>query len=314
MYQQQQYQQYQQYQQQPSQPSPITDPNLERFRNLVQQHEISLPMARKLRALEAFDIVVIADDSGSMTSPCTVPGQDPFAPRITRWDELKSVIKTVVDIGTTLDDDGIDLYFLNRPHIHNVTSADQVARAFANPPHGYTPIARTLRQVLRDKAGLGVGENTKKLLIVIATDGEPTDEVGTVDKATLYNVLMYERRPIQNIHVAFVACTDDDATMAYLNEWDNIIQNLDVVDDYYSERSEILRVQGPSFPFSRGDWVCKILLGSIDPEIDALDEVPGVFSGGGTIRRGSSNTAYRQHSRASLHSNRADRGGSCVIS
>ena len=281
-------------------------------------------MARKLRALEAFDIVLICDDSGSMTSPTTYPNQNPFAPRQSRWDELRFVTKIVVDIATTLDDDGVDIYFLNRPHIKNVTRSEQIEQVFVAPPRGYTPIARTLRQVLRDKASLGVGENRKKLLIVIATDGEPTDDTGRVDKHTLYNVLMYERRPINTIHVAFVACTDDDAVMAYLNEWDNVIPNLDVVDDYHSERGEILRVQGPNFPFSRGDWVCKILLGSIDPEIDALDEVPGALNGfGGTLRSRSSNTlsgasmrsntisggTLRRHSTA-----RSDSSSGCLIS
>ena len=41
--------------------------------------------------------------------------------------------------------------------------------------------------------------------------------------------------------------------MAYLNDWDKKIPNLDVVDDYKSEKKEILACQGNSFPFSYGD-------------------------------------------------------------
>jgi hypothetical protein len=41
--------------------------------------------------------------------------------------------------------------------------------------------------------------------------------------------------------------------MSYLNNWDRTIPNLDVVDDYKSERKEILACQGKSFPFSFGD-------------------------------------------------------------
>jgi type IV secretory pathway VirB6-like protein len=42
---------------------------------------------------------------------------------------------------------------------------------------------------------------------------------------------------------------------SYLNNWDKKIPNLDVADDYRSERQEILQVQGKDFPFSFGD-VC----------------------------------------------------------
>lgn len=41
--------------------------------------------------------------------------------------------------------------------------------------------------------------------------------------------------------------------MSYLNDWDRIIPHLDVVDDYKSEKEEVLTCQGPSFPFSFGD-------------------------------------------------------------
>ena len=41
--------------------------------------------------------------------------------------------------------------------------------------------------------------------------------------------------------------------MSYLNDWDRIIPHLDVVDDYRSEKEEVLACQGPSFPFSFGD-------------------------------------------------------------
>ena len=41
--------------------------------------------------------------------------------------------------------------------------------------------------------------------------------------------------------------------------------NLDVMDDYRSERTEIQRNRGPTFPFSFGDYIVKALLGSMDP-------------------------------------------------
>ncbi len=51
---------------------------------------------------------------------------------------------------------------------------------------------------------------------------------------------------------------DDNESMRYLNDWDKNIPNLDVVDDYKSEKKEILNWQGDSFPFSFGDVSCSI--------------------------------------------------------
>lgn len=107
-------------------------------------------------------------------------------------------------------------------------------------------------------------------MILIATDGEPTDFDGNSDAARFKEVLQNERIPIQNVPVTIIACTgtfdrdfvdvskklccsDDDASMEYLNGWDRSIPHLDVVDDFVTEREEIRKCQGASFPFSYGD-------------------------------------------------------------
>ncbi len=46
---------------------------------------------------------------------------------------------------------------------------------------------------------------------------------------------------------------DDKQTMAYLNDWDKKIPNLDVVEDYRSERQQIQAYRGKNVPFSFGD-------------------------------------------------------------
>ncbi|KAJ3415405.1 hypothetical protein HDV05_004999 [Chytridiales sp. JEL 0842] len=261
----------------PPQPVPVANPAeiaMQKFQQLVQRNEISQFMAVRLRKLEMFDIVLICDDSGSMNTPCVqgISTQNPYAPSVTRWQELKMTTKTILDISCTLDSDGVDVYFLNRQPLRNVTSPEMVEPVFAVAPQGYTPIARVLRQVIAEKGNRANRDAGKKLLILIATDGQPTDDRGYVDKQTLMNVLMNERGAPGSILVTFVACTDDESEIGYLNEWDKKISNVDVVDDYRSEKEEVMKVQGANFPFSRGDWVCKLLLGGIDPEIDALDE------------------------------------------
>ena len=71
---------------------------------------------------------------------------------------------------------------------------------------GPTPIVRVFRQVLRDKRE-EIAE--RKLLIFLATDGEPTDDQGYVQINELRNALMNERRPIDRIPVTIMACTGD---------------------------------------------------------------------------------------------------------
>ncbi|KAJ3408918.1 hypothetical protein HDV05_004675, partial [Chytridiales sp. JEL 0842] len=245
---------------------------MERFQSLMRRHEISNWMALRLRQLEQFDIVVLCDDSGSMQTPCLsgLSVQNPYAPTQTRWEELKSTVSTIVEIATCLDSDGIDIHFLNREPLKAVTDTDQLSLIFSVPPQGYTPISRQLRVILHERRQKVARGESKKLLIVIATDGQPTDDQGRIDKQTLYNILTYERP--SDVYITFCACTDDDAEIGYLNDWDESMARVDVVDDYHTERREILSIQGPQFAFSRGDWVVKLLLGSIDPDMDALDE------------------------------------------
>ncbi|CAF1359703.1 unnamed protein product [Didymodactylos carnosus] len=102
----------------------------------------------------------------------------------------------------------------------HVKDSSELIPIFAVPPAGLTPIAQVLRQVLRDKQ---VEIQERKLLILIATDGQPTDNQGRVDIHTLEQILLTERNPIARIPVTFIACTDDDHSIGYLNEWDKKI-------------------------------------------------------------------------------------------
>ncbi len=77
----------------------------------------------------------------------------------------------------------------------------------------------------------------------------------------------------KNVFTTIVACTDDDASMQYLDNWDKNIPRLDVIDDFRSERTQITRAQGSRFRFSFGDYICKSMVGSINPDLDKLDEV-----------------------------------------
>lgn len=159
------------------------------------------------------------------------------------------------------------MYFLNRPMVRGIRSPDDLLPFMFAPPNGYTPLSRVLGTVINNNGPSFLGE--KKLLILIVTDGEPTDDNGRADIAGFKACL--QKRP-SNMFTTIVSCTDENETMEYLNNWDRNIPRLDVVDDYRSEKQEIVRVNGPSFRFSFGDYVVKSMLGSVDASLDNMDE------------------------------------------
>lgn len=244
------------------------DDRMADFQQLIDRYEINHTFARKLRALEGYEIVFICDDSGSMNTPLgDLSG--PFDKMPSRWDELKQTVSIVVDLASVFDPDGVDVYFLNREPVFHVRNSSELISIFSIPPAGPTPIVPVLRRVLRDKQN----EITeRKLLILLATDGVPTDNQGHRDIRSFEYVLKHERKPADRIPVTIIACTDDNDCIGYLNHWDKKLPNLDVVDDYRNEKREVLARQGKQFPFSFGDYVVKILMGGVDSWFDDLDE------------------------------------------
>lgn len=249
-------------------PMTFTEARLQKLRALAQRFEIRPDFIARLRALEGFTIVMICDDSGSMNTPVApMPGASPFASRLTRWTELCEAVGVVCELATALADRGVDVHFLNRPPMMGVSQAQQLQVAFQHaPPQGFTPLTRALRHVLEvNREAL----RERKLLVVIATDGQPTDDSGNVDIPSFLNLL---RGKAPNCYVQIMACTDDEESVAYLNEADRDIERLDVTDDFRSERKEVQRAQGSNFAFSFGDYIVKALLAPVDPYFDTLDQ------------------------------------------
>ncbi|RNA30146.1 von Willebrand type A [Brachionus plicatilis] len=243
------------------------DSREQKFREIINKYEISLFFADKLQLLNMFKIVFVFDDSGSMNATLSDSPLNSGLLKATRWDELQYFSKISIEIANIFNENGTDIYFLNRPMARHISSADQLLPYFQNKPSGYTPISRVLRTILANNHPGELGE--RKLLIIIVTDGEPTDDYGRVDTHTFKEVLKSRNH---TTYTTIVSCTDEDETMNYLNNWDKTLPRLDVVDDYRNERLEILRAQGRTFSFSFGDYVVKSIIGSIDQKLDNLDE------------------------------------------
>ncbi|CAE8691438.1 unnamed protein product [Polarella glacialis] len=120
---------------QPSQQPATTsdDQNMAKLEGVLRQFEISIAAASDLAILQDYEIVIIADDSGSMSSSAVPPGQRVLGKKgPTRWDELKQTLLLMVQLGSCFDASGVDIWFMNRARIQNVAS-DEDPRLLQGP-------------------------------------------------------------------------------------------------------------------------------------------------------------------------------------
>jgi hypothetical protein len=144
----------------------------------------------------------------------------------------------------------------------NISSVDSFMSHLRQiKPNGSQPLDQVFNQVINENTS-SLKDN--KLLIIILTDGEHYN--------TNFRKSLLNRKPLNKIFVNIVICTDKIETVNYMNKWDREIFNLDVIDDFNSERKEIKRKKGLNHSFSYGDYVAKCMIGSIDLKMDRLDE------------------------------------------
>eukprot|EP01006_Ploeotia_vitrea_P032658 TRINITY_DN64853_c0_g1_i5.p1 TRINITY_DN64853_c0_g1~~TRINITY_DN64853_c0_g1_i5.p1 ORF type:complete len:296 (+),score=126.57 TRINITY_DN64853_c0_g1_i5:38-889(+) len=226
-----------------------------------EKYDLSDKYFGEIEQLIEYDIVLICDDSGSMHG--------------SRWKELKEVVTAVVNIGVATDQDGIELAFLNRQpddgsHLYRLNTATAAAKLFESNPYGRTPLVGALRKHIQS-----ANKKRGKTLIIVATDGEPTDTDGKSAFAALSIEL--HQKVHDKVKVAFIKCTEEP--LEYLDKIDREVDSVDVNDDYETEKQEVLK-RDPTARFSYGDWLMKIMLGAIDPKYDRSDEHPPKTEGG----------------------------------
>ena len=231
----------------------------QKIQNLINKYEIDNLFSEKLDILSNYEIVLLIDDSGSMNTPL----ENSYHP--TRWDELKEVVKIVIEIATIFDEDGIDINFLNRNNYQNIKDINYVNLILEEKPYGLTPLNNNLIEIFEKYKN-----STKPVLVVIATDGIPTNYFGNQDIKTFRNTL--SKKNHSKFFISFLACSDNDSDVGYLNKLDKEIPNIDTLDDYTSELKEVKKAQGKKFKYTFGDHIVRLLLGPICPELDKLDE------------------------------------------
>lgn len=226
------------------------------WNNYCARAEVNPEIRTDLRkVIENEKIVLLLDDSGSMQNIVRPPGSNPFTPcNSTRWTELMGDTSAIIDIVTTLNPAGIDIHFMNRTGRYRVTDPTSVSDLFNTPPSGGTPMIRSLMTLYE----IYMNE-TKNVLIVLITDGEPTD--GKL--STLFDTLV--NKP-QNFYISMVECNDNEEEMEYLTGWDTQIARFHNQEDYGEELNLIRRVQGPNTKFTRANYIQMTLLSPFYPK------------------------------------------------
>ncbi|HET6343645.1 MAG TPA: hypothetical protein VFH51_01885 [Myxococcota bacterium] len=136
------------------------------FDALAARWRLPVEIALDFAPLALYDIVVYADDSGSMAGR--------------NWRDLVMTFNKIVEISVLFDDTGIDIHFMNNrnsgPGINSTPRLQSFLEGIR--PSGMTPLAREMRRKILDNVE-GCVRNRKldkPVLIYTITDGGPTGE------------------------------------------------------------------------------------------------------------------------------------------
>jgi hypothetical protein len=224
------------------------------------QNELDVPeqIVRDLLSVAGADIVVVADDSGSMGAVAN------YVTRSTRWTELRDTLQKLAHMLLVVDHtDGFHIQFLNDPTWHEIRSGSQVETLFyGRQPKGRTPLATRLRPLLSGAwHPKGHGAETD-LILLIMTDGEPSD-----CSFSELRQLVGQKSP--KVFCTFMMCTEEDDVVEQYNKSLDRLPGVDITDDYVSEKKEVERL-GNKLSYYK--WMAKAVLGGKMPKYDHMDE------------------------------------------
>lgn len=265
---------------------------MEGLTELFGRYEIPIGLLDKLLYLARYHLNFIMDDSGSMGSPtdmiireihpetrfnvearCQSKGirlHDQVV--LSRWEESENRLHIMIDFLQYLPIQSMTISFLNSPQVLQLTHAGKSPQQFAMEAHGQVRAAFTKMANGRTPtmAKLTQAFNSTRTFTMhyFFTDGEPSD----ASKAQVANLIMNRRNPEMN-PLTFVTCTNDDAEAEWMKDIEDKAPFCSEIDDFRKERDEVMRDQGPGFPYTIGFWLLSHLVAAICPDdLDALDE------------------------------------------
>lgn len=104
---------------------------------------------------------------------------------------------------------------------------------------------------------------------MIFTDGKPNH--GAQKFADTLRDILKKKTTKLTFRCQILPCTGNDDEIAWLKPLDKELTELDVTDDYLTEKEEA-EAKPNAAPFTRGDWCMKAMLGAVLAKYDQLDE------------------------------------------
>ena len=159
-----------------------------------------------------------------------------------------------------------------------VSFADGMGKVYSTiqqmSPGGVTPLSRHIHTIKAEVESMRVAleREGKKVCVVLATDGLPSDSQGYSNQAVL-DQFVKDLRTLEGLPIWVVIrlCTDEDNVTEFYNEIDNQVElSLEVLDDFSGEAKEV-HAENPwlnyGLPLHRmREW------GFHDKLVDLLDE------------------------------------------
>ncbi|OBA21257.1 hypothetical protein METBIDRAFT_31817 [Metschnikowia bicuspidata var. bicuspidata NRRL YB-4993] len=245
---------------QPPPYSPVNDKLASKsapVRNVPRAVTTSLIPESQLSALKGYDIVYLVDDSSLMAWREKISG-------IVPWPSARDALVSFSNLCAEWDDDGQDIYFINRPQGLKGCTPDEIAHAFDSaPPSGLTNMGRKLQQIAYEYFKDFDPIQTKPVNIIAITDGEFTDDVETVVRWIVKN-LEKKNALANSFGIQFVQIGADIKAKKHLEYLDDNLSDLsrDIVDTVpWLEH----RVDGRGFD---GKYLLKAVCGAINKKLD----------------------------------------------
>lgn len=113
----------------------------------------------------------------------------------------------------------------------------------------------------------------KPKLIILATDGAPTDEDGrsTIQARQQFIDVLRQRDADMN-RIVILLCTDDDAIVKLYEDIDETIDNICVIDDYQTEKAKVEKCQGDGYNYTQDMHRARFILAGINDIFDKMNE------------------------------------------
>ena len=242
--------------------------------------EIPVGLVNRFAGLREYHLDIIVDDSGSMSAQDTGLSYSSGGwPQLSRMEELKNRLRAMSRLLSLVADKGISFRKLSNYDHPECISGNQSPESIELQlrqaidqlyPSSSTPLNSAVRRSFEEAQQKG-----RQTIAYVFTDGEPTDnalfETPEQSFKNTIQTIREQARP-EFYPIALMACTDKEECIRWMNELDVRVRNVQVMDDYFSEKKEVYDHHGGFLPYTLGMYITAGLLGPIDQVLDNLDE------------------------------------------